>query len=660
MRTHTNTYKQNVSLLGREIDAKITYELEGVEIELGSEDLNSVTPIIESDILKSAMRQLEIDSNVEIPKETTINLQFGVKVDEDEHGENVYEYLNFGNYIVFNVEKQEDVSSYKITCYDKMLHAMKMYENVTFNFPMTVRDYLIAICDYLQIEFADTETEFANYDKVIDMDMFLDDEGNTLGYTFRDVLDQLAEVTASFICINETTDKMEIRYVTDTNDTIDEEYLKDINVNFGEKYGPVNSIVLSRAAESDNVYLQDEESVAENGLCEIKIKDNQIMSLNNRSDYLEDILDKLDGLEYYINDFTSTGITYYQLGDKYNIQIGEETYPCILFNDEIDITQGLVELIHTDSPEVAETDYTKADKTDIRINQTYITVNKQQGEIEALTSRTTDLEDEYGNTYTIEQINQLIQEAATGITNTFTEAGGNNIFRNTGLWFTAQSTEQSLFPAYDIYPSEDTFMGRTVTYEYWNGNLKLGREEKASNGRAILLQNDIAYQEQTVANGRYTVSFKYKKLINTAHGIVTINGTNYDLTATDDTEFVQTIDVTSQYINVGFDCDVDNGIEIYDLMVNGGPNRLAYGQNQNETTTETVNISKGITITSTDTDTTFKANADGIRTLDKAGNVLTQFTDTGMTTKKMIVENEAEFVGLLVQKVGDQTWFTKL
>ena len=80
-----------------------------------------------------------------------------------------------------------------------------------------------------------------------------------------------------------------------------------------KKYGPINSIVLSRSAESDNVYLRDEESVTANGLTEIKIIDNQIMNFNNRSEYLQGILDKLDGLTFWINEYDSTGITYYDL-----------------------------------------------------------------------------------------------------------------------------------------------------------------------------------------------------------------------------------------------------------------------------------------------------------------------------------------------------------
>ena len=72
------------------------------------------------------------------------------------------------------------------------------------------------------------------------------------------------------------------------------------------------------------------------------------------------------------------------------------------------------------------------------------------------------------------------------------------------------------------------------------------------------------------------------------------------------------------------------------------------------------NISKGITITSSDIDVTFKANADGIRTIDKNSNVLTQFTDTGMTTKRAVIEEKSEIVGTLWQEVGEQTWITKL
>ena len=118
------------------------------------------------------------------------------------------------------------------------------------------------------------------------------------------------------------------------------------------------------------------------------------MNFNDRSDYLPDIYNKLNGLEFYINDFSSTGICYYELLDRYNVQIGDNTYSCIMLNDEINITQGLEENIYTEIPEETQTDYTKADKTDRKINQTYLIVNKQNQEIQLLASKVVPISNE--------------------------------------------------------------------------------------------------------------------------------------------------------------------------------------------------------------------------------------------------------------------------
>lgn len=176
--------------------------------------------------------------------------------------------------------------------------------------------------------------------------------------------------------------------------------------------GPVNSIVLSRSAESDNVFLQDGESVAQNGICEIKIKDNQIMNNNDRSDYLPDILQKLDGLEYYINDFSSTGILYYDICDKYTASIRNQNYSCIMLNDEINVKSGIEELIYTEMPEQSETDYTKADKTDRRINQTTFIVDKQNQQIQGLITQIGDRSQKTTSvTADIDNINATIQNS---------------------------------------------------------------------------------------------------------------------------------------------------------------------------------------------------------------------------------------------------------
>ncbi|MBQ8425768.1 MAG: hypothetical protein IJX17_07145, partial [Clostridia bacterium] len=107
MKAHTNSFKEQIKLIGKEIDSRITFG----DTVLGKDDLNAVTPSYQGSILKSVMKELDIDSNVDIPLNTVLKYEFGVKV----NGE--YEYLNFGNYIVYKSEKQEDTNSYRITCY---------------------------------------------------------------------------------------------------------------------------------------------------------------------------------------------------------------------------------------------------------------------------------------------------------------------------------------------------------------------------------------------------------------------------------------------------------------------------------------------------------------------------------------------------------------
>ncbi len=431
MKTHTSDYKQQIKLLGRQIDSKITYEINGVTQTLTSEQLNSVTPTFQGAILKSVMKELDVDSNVDIPLGTIVNYKFGVLVN------GAYEYLNYGNYVVYSSEKQEDTSSYKIVCYDKMLCSMKQNEDLGVTYPISIRDYINALCTKIGLEFKNKNSEFANYDKVIDKELYVG-----LDYTYRDIFDELAQVTASTIYINEE-DKVEIKYISDVAvDTIDEDYLKDCNINFGKKYGPINSIVLNRG-ESDNVYLRDEKSVSVNGLCEIKIKENQIMNWNDRSDYLPDILEKLNGLTYYLNDFVSTGITYYDVCDRYNVKIDEKVYSCVIFNDEIQITQGLIENIHTDMPEETETDYKKADKTDRRINSVSISVDKIQKEIDLLNQKVVNL------SATVTGINKL----------ELTECSNTPLYK-----LIISGDDDLLFPNTKLFPGATTYLKNSFLY----------------------------------------------------------------------------------------------------------------------------------------------------------------------------------------------------
>lgn len=462
MKAHTNNYKENIKLFGRQITSKITFG----NTTLGDEELNSITPVFQGSLLKSCMKELDIDSNVNIPVGTILRYQFGVLVG------NEYEYIDFGNYVVKSSEKQEDLNSYKIKCYDKLLYSMKNYDDVIpeVTYPITLKNYLSTITTSIGLTLK--IGDFANQDKVITQELY-----RGLGYTVRDVFDEISEATGGVICLT-LNDELEVRYPNETNDTIDEEYLKEDNVNFTKRYGPINSIVLSRSAESDNVYLQDEESVTANGLTEIKIIDNQIMNFNNRSEYLQGILDKLDGLTFWINEYDSTGITYYDLLDKYSVKIGDTTYPCLMLYDEINVSQGLKELVHTDEPKGTKTDYTKADKTDRKINQTYIIVDKQNQTIQSLVS---NIEEETN------EINEKLNEVGEAIETinstmmTQTAEAFEMLFTQTGIQDTVNTIQ-------DMLNDNTTDINTISQYIHFEaGSITLGASDSQSK---LIIQKD--------------------------------------------------------------------------------------------------------------------------------------------------------------------------
>ena len=380
MKTHTSNFKNQLIEFGRDFNDLVTYN----GTTLSNEDLKSFNISYKSSLMKSVMKELKIDTTLNLTRGGIINYQLGLKVG------NSYEYLPFGNFIVEKIEEQKDKRSNLVTCYDKMLLTMVDYEDLQLTYPITVRSYLSAICDHFGITFANENDTFINYDKEISKDYYLDEGGNSIGYTFRDVLDDIAQVTGSFIIIN-NDDELELKYITQTNDTINEEYFNDVNVNIGKKYGPINALVFSRTGE-DNIYRKDDESVEDNGLCEIKITDNQLLSDNDRENYIDDLFDYLDGISYYLNDYDSKGILYYEVGDMYNVSIFNNTYNCLMLNDEINRSPGVKETIYTEQPETSETDYKKADKTDRKVNQTLLIVDKQEGTITGLVSKTDTIE----------------------------------------------------------------------------------------------------------------------------------------------------------------------------------------------------------------------------------------------------------------------------
>ena len=63
-------------------------------------------------------------------------------------------------------------------------------------------------------------------------------------------------------------------------------------------------------------------SIQQNGKTELKINDNYIL-INNSNDFIDDMFNKVNGLEYYIYDVDTIGILVLDPLDRFNIKINE-------------------------------------------------------------------------------------------------------------------------------------------------------------------------------------------------------------------------------------------------------------------------------------------------------------------------------------------------
>lgn len=402
MKIVSNKFKEEITKLGREIDFRINLHINDriitqdnkflttednlkliveqfnendIDYTINANDIYNAQVVTNGNLLSTMMKEFDFEAKEELRIGDIVDCEFGLKVDGE------YEYVNYGKYVLFSKEYNEDTKTYSYVCYDSMLLSMIEADDISIIQNVTVQTAIENICNKTGLSVnitAEDITNFPNLENLINDGTFTNVE-----MTYRDVLDTICQCLGVSMIVNDKT----LIFKTFNNNIVDsfnEKYLKDINVTFAEKYGPVNSVTLSRSEDSDIIYRKDEESILSNGLHEFKIKDNLILNLNDREDYIDEIFEQLNGLEFYVNDFTSTGITYLDWLDFYNINIGENSYKCLMLNDEINITQGLEENIYTDSPEEAVSNYKTSGKTDKEVS---FIVDKQRGEISAKVSK---------------------------------------------------------------------------------------------------------------------------------------------------------------------------------------------------------------------------------------------------------------------------------
>lgn len=584
----------------------------------------------------------------------------------------------FGSFYVYDVKPVQEKVNIKLSCYDIKYKLDSDYDSSLYLWPMTLKEWRNAIYENCNVLFIDDD--FPNSDLILEAEPYIGTNKKN-----RDVLCLIAQAGASWIETDEN-DKFCFKWFTNNKFVVKD---WDSLTSEKNKTSKVNLVVLGRGNIEDIVYYP--KTKPENPV-EFKIDNNYIIDPQDttttedlRETTIIPIYNQVKDLEFVVFKMTSKLIDNklsIKLGDivQYTDIYGNELESFVMtrkisyLGGDIDDNENYQITLSAEAINETNTDLSKGTNVIQAINETSAKVDKNAKLIELVNSEvnensseiskikqrtgsveisiekaTTEInktnENIENNYFDKKSVESLVANAETGITNTFSEAGGNNIFRNTN------------FSATDVLEENQLF-------EFWYGNVVRKQNTDAANGYSIMLQNNTLYQEETIANGKYTISFYYKILNSLANVKVAINDKEYELKNTNSVALFQTgvddidpINILDNHITLSFISDTDNAAEIYDIMGNAGSVKLAYSQNQNETVTDTVNIGKGISITSSNSNVKLIANHNEIcikntQTNEKPFN----FNENGGEAKNMVVKNEFQHSNLLDKKVDEQVW----
>lgn len=243
---------------------------------------------------------------------------------------------------------------------------------------------------------------------------------------YRNILAEIAGATGTLCRVHD--EKLEFigPPISDCADMLT--YANLIKLKMSPTYGPVNSVVLARTPQEDNVVVQNDISVAAHGLTELKLANNEILD-DNREILAQPILDVVNGFGFTPIEATTEGHGWYEVGDRIQITDGENEWESVITEIRLSFTGGMKETIKAIAPTATQTDYALAGGITKTIYNTEIKVDKQNQRIDSIVSEQQTFAGEVNNNFT--QITQNISNVITSVQS----SGGNNLIRNSAFYF---------------------------------------------------------------------------------------------------------------------------------------------------------------------------------------------------------------------------------
>lgn len=325
-------------------------------------------------------------------KDLHVAASYGYAFEDDE------EYISFGPFIVDEQTYDKKLDRSTFTGFDLMLEMCKVAKLDGIEYPITATRYLTELADR-----AGVNSQIERIDYTITEDVY----SNT-GHEYRSITEDIAELSNQIMffkggmLVNKTSKETGIKLIK-----------KNITgFSLLPKFGPVDSLVLSRYPQEDNVYPESVDP--ENVNHEIKFADNLLIE-RKREEVIDDLFNKYKGLSWQPFTLKTVGIGFIELGDIITVEIDDEIYRLEVLGKELTVAGGIFETLFCNEIKKSTTRYQFA--TDSRRKQltTDLIVDKQSGEIKSLVKQVGDRTDkETSLTQDVDNIEFRVKSAAVG------------------------------------------------------------------------------------------------------------------------------------------------------------------------------------------------------------------------------------------------------
>ena len=331
----------------------------------------------EGNLFKTIMKQIEITvKNARELKDKNVNFKYGIYIN------NKFEYIDLGDYYIKDVDDDKGKQELVVTGYDKMINFMKTFKQseLQLTYPCTMLELIQKICKVCGVELY--STNFFNANLNVAEDYFTAQE-----LTYRDVLEKVAESTETTIFIKD--DKLYLHKLTNNPvEKLDASYLTELTIK--EKFGPVNALVLGRGDVEDNIEAKDDESIAQNGRCEIRFDENEFVEYQ-REQVIDEMFEQIKGLEYYAFEGSDVGVMWLEPCDLIEVEDTEKSiYKTIYLSANVTINTGISSDIEAEIPEETNTEYKVASKEEKKTLKVERLAKKNEGLIQDVIEETTE------------------------------------------------------------------------------------------------------------------------------------------------------------------------------------------------------------------------------------------------------------------------------